>query len=126
MRRYERASTLLTSNRPVEELGQTAGRCRGRWFDAGPPAASRSCAQVRPQELAHQDRFDKLTAQIGTWLLGCEGAALALPGFNAFSPGFLDREASCIGDPPLRIPASESALRSHPCVAVSSAQVFTV
>jgi DNA replication protein DnaC len=27
MRRYERASTLLTSNRPVEDWGKTAGRC---------------------------------------------------------------------------------------------------
>ena len=28
MRRYERASTLLTSNRPVEDWGETAGRQR--------------------------------------------------------------------------------------------------
>jgi DNA replication protein DnaC len=27
MRRYERASTLLTSNRPVEDWGKTVGRC---------------------------------------------------------------------------------------------------
>jgi DNA replication protein DnaC len=34
MRRYERASTLLTSNRPVEELGQTPRRHCGRHRDA--------------------------------------------------------------------------------------------
>src|SRR5258708_29981593 len=30
MRRYERASTIVTSNRPVEDWGKTAGRHRRR------------------------------------------------------------------------------------------------
>ncbi|MGA8312391.1 MAG: ATP-binding protein [Terriglobales bacterium] len=30
MRRYERASTMLTSNRPVEDWGETSGRCSRR------------------------------------------------------------------------------------------------
>src|SRR6202451_897074 len=47
MRRYERASTLLTSNRPVEDWGKLLGDVRSA-------AAPRSRAQVRPAELAHE------------------------------------------------------------------------
>src|SRR6201997_314700 len=47
MRRYERASTLLTSNRPVERLGQVARRQCRRDRHARPSAASRPCTQVR-------------------------------------------------------------------------------
>ena len=35
-------------------LGKTAGRCGRGHRHAGPPAASRARAQVRPAELAHQ------------------------------------------------------------------------
>jgi hypothetical protein len=49
MRRYERASTLLTSNRPVEDWGKLLGQCHAR-----PSAPSRSRAQVWPAELAHE------------------------------------------------------------------------
>ena len=61
MRRYERASTLLTSNRPVEDWGKLLGRRRRRQRHARPPAASRPRAQVRPAKLAHQDRRGRLS-----------------------------------------------------------------
>ena len=54
MRRYERASTLLTSNRPVEDWGKLLGDVAAVTRHARPPAASRPRAQVRPAELAHQ------------------------------------------------------------------------
>jgi hypothetical protein len=47
MRRYERASTLLTSNRPGRRLGQAAGRCGGGQRHARPHAPSRPRAQMR-------------------------------------------------------------------------------
>jgi DNA replication protein DnaC len=50
MRRYERASTLLTSNRPVDDWGKLLGDT------AAPRSAftSRTRTQVRTAELAHQ------------------------------------------------------------------------
>jgi hypothetical protein len=52
MRRYERASTLLTSTR--RGLGKTTGRCGRGDRTAGPHTASWACAQMRPAQLAHQ------------------------------------------------------------------------
>jgi len=57
MRRYERASTLLTSNRPVEDWGKTAGRRCGRQLHAGPASAPWSRTEVRTAQLAHQNSF---------------------------------------------------------------------
>ena len=54
MRRYERASTMLTSNRPVDDWGKAARRHRRRHRAARPPAPSRARAQVRAAQLAHQ------------------------------------------------------------------------
>ena len=54
MRRYERASTILTSNRPRRGLGQALRRHRSRHRAARPPAPSRPRAQVRTPKLAHQ------------------------------------------------------------------------
>ena len=53
MRRYERASTLLTSNRPVEDWGKLLGDVAAvtAMLDR---TASRPRAQVRPAQLAHQ------------------------------------------------------------------------
>jgi DNA replication protein DnaC len=53
MRRYERASTLLTSNRPVEDWGKLLGDVAAVTAML-PPAASRARAQVRSAQLAHQ------------------------------------------------------------------------
>ena len=54
MRRYERASTILTSNRPVEGLGEAPRRHRRRHRAPRPPAPSRPRAQVRAPSRAHQ------------------------------------------------------------------------
>ena len=54
MRRYERASTILTSNRPVEDWGKAARGHRRRHRVARPPAPSRPRAQVQTPKLAHQ------------------------------------------------------------------------
>lgn len=52
MRRYERASTKITSNRPVDDWAETAGRqCRG-YRHARPPAASWARSEMRPTQLA--------------------------------------------------------------------------
>ncbi len=60
MRRYERASTLLTFEPSSGGLGQAPGRCRRRRIHAGSTVASRPRPQVRTQELAHQDRSRRL------------------------------------------------------------------
>jgi hypothetical protein len=57
MRRHERASTLLTSNRPVEDWGKTARRQRGRHRHARPPATPRSHPEMRAKELAYENRL---------------------------------------------------------------------
>ena len=49
------------------------------------------------------------------------GSAPATPGFNAVAPEWLFKGAA--GAAPA-MPAAESTLGSHPCVALSSAQVF--
>jgi len=49
------------------------------------------------------------------------GSAPATPGFNAVAPESMFYRAA---DAALAIPAAESALGSHPCVALSSAQVL--
>jgi len=59
MRRYERASTLLTSNRPVEDWGKLLARPRGRpgrrRLHARPDSSPRPRLEVRATQLAHQD-----------------------------------------------------------------------
>ena len=59
MRRYERASTLLTSNRPVDDWGKLLGDTAAVTALPRSAAASRARAQMRASELAHQsaDRF---------------------------------------------------------------------
>jgi hypothetical protein len=63
MRRYERASTMLTSNRPVEDWGKTAGRRSRRQRHARPtlhqghvlkcgPRSWRTKTDLPPQEAA--------------------------------------------------------------------------
>jgi DNA replication protein DnaC len=55
MRRYERASTLLTSNRPRRGLGQVTCRYRRGHCDVGPTSSSRARLKVWAPELAHQN-----------------------------------------------------------------------
>ena len=57
MRRYERASTMITSNRPVDDLGETAGRQRSGYRHARSPAASWARSEMRPTQLAHKNRL---------------------------------------------------------------------
>ncbi len=54
MRRYERASTLITSNRPVDDWGKLLGDNAAVTSHAGPLAPSPLHPQVRPAQLAHQ------------------------------------------------------------------------
>jgi len=49
------------------------------------------------------------------------GSAPATPGFSAVAPEWLSPGA---GETAPAIPAAESTLRSHPCVALSSAQLL--
>ncbi len=49
------------------------------------------------------------------------GSAPATPGFNAVAPEWLGSYGAAVAAPV--IPAAESTLGSHPCVALSSAQV---
>src|SRR5580698_6753668 len=49
------------------------------------------------------------------------GSAPATPGFNALGPEWLFQRAAVAAP---AIPAAESALGAHPCVALSSAQVL--
>jgi hypothetical protein len=55
--------------------------------------------------------------------IDCEGAALALPGFNAFAPEWLCFRGGFAAP---AFPAAESALGSLPSVALSSAQVTAI
>src|SRR6476620_3250459 len=50
------------------------------------------------------------------------GASPATPGFNAVAPEWLVTNGAADATP--AIPAAESTLGSHPCVALSSAQVI--
>jgi DNA replication protein DnaC len=42
MRRYENHATIMTSNWPLGEWGNTFGRCAHSWRDAGSFSASRA------------------------------------------------------------------------------------
>jgi len=54
MRRYERASTVFTSNRPVEDWGKLLGDTAAVTALLDRLAPSRACAQVRTEELADE------------------------------------------------------------------------
>ena len=124
MRRYERASTLLTSNRPVEDWGKLLGDVAAVSSMLDRLLHHGHVLKCGPRYLAHQNRRGVIREKDFT---GCEGAALAHPGFIAFAPecvthkqAWLRSGAACAA---LAIPAPGSALRSHPCGAVPSAQV---
>jgi hypothetical protein len=108
MRRYERFSTLLTSNRPVEDWGKLLGDVaavgamldrllhHGHVLKCGP----RSWRTKAP------DRIIK-----GNGLLCCEDAALALPGFIALGQNVQFTALSGIG--PFEIACRIDASRAH-------------
>jgi DNA replication protein DnaC len=58
MRRYERFSTLLTSNRPVEDWAKLLGDVAAVQCDARSHSALRTRAEVRTTKLAHENRSD--------------------------------------------------------------------
>lgn len=53
MRRYEKASTLITSNRPAEDWGKLLGDTAAVAALARPSAPPCPCPHLRPQKLAH-------------------------------------------------------------------------
>jgi DNA replication protein DnaC len=55
MRRYERAATLLTSNRPVDDWGKLLGDTAAVTRAPRSLAPSRPRAQMRAAQLAHQN-----------------------------------------------------------------------
>jgi hypothetical protein len=57
MRRYERASTLLTSNRPVEDWGKLLGASAAVTATLGSITPPRTAARVRGAKLAYQNRL---------------------------------------------------------------------
>jgi len=83
MRRYERASTLLTSNRPVEDWGKLLGdRCVAP--HARPDPASRTCAEIRPAKLttlsppAEASMFSCKSAEDPGFMVTLEGSRCEL------------------------------------------------
>jgi hypothetical protein len=85
MRRYERASTMLTSNRPVEDWGKLLGDAAAvsAMLDPSPP---RACAQMWPAKLAHQDVRWRLNPVIRQWtpaLSNARAAAKSAVGMTA-------------------------------------------
>ena len=82
MRRYERFSTLLTSNRPVEDWGKLLGDVAAVSAMLDRLLHHGHVLKCGPAELAHQDRrrHHKEKASL------LRGPALALPGFIAFPP----------------------------------------
>ena len=100
MRRYERASTLLTSNRPVDRLGKAPRRHRRRHRAARPPAPSRARAQVRAAQLAHQGpkyprvgRGRSMGSATGSYATGGVSTRCARPPL-ALRPGRVTRRPS--------------------------------
>jgi hypothetical protein len=82
------------------------------------PSAQR--ARLSSSSAAELD-YSGLKPQKAQSILACEGSALALPGFAAFSARMAARWG---GDAAPAIPAAESALGFHPWRALSSAQVI--
>ena len=110
MRRYERSSTLLTSNRPVEDWGKLLGDVaavssmldrllhHGHVLKCGP----------RSWRTKTRDRIINRKSFL------CEGSALALPGFIAFGPEYaLRRGARRPRHSGSRVGALVASLRCH-------------
>ena len=98
MRRYERASTLLTSNRPVDDWGKlladvaAVGAMLDRLLHHGHvlkcgPRSWRTKTAAATEDGTNKERG----------FVVCEGAALALPGFTAFAPEWQRSGPACAG-----------------------------
>ena len=87
MRRYERASTMLTSNRPVEDWGQAARRHRRGHGAARPPPPSRARAEVRAAELAHQGADDLADTGADEVKINARSRAPEMAGFAVSTNG---------------------------------------
>ena len=87
MRRYERCSTLLTSNRPVEDWGKLLGDVAAVSAMLRSAAASRTRAEVRTAKLADENRRHN----IGKVALF---TARAPPGRRPISVNLMPREAA--------------------------------
>jgi hypothetical protein len=90
MRRYERFSTLLTSNRPVEDWGKLLGDVAAVSAMLGPPAASRARAKVRSAQLAHENRRTIMRNKA----LSLRGSCPRAPGIYRFPPEYAQRAAA--------------------------------
>lgn len=130
MRRYERVSTLLTSNRPVEDWGKLLGDVaavtamldrllhHGHVLKCGPRSwrtKTAVTAAAGSPLIPAQDQSEQDVSQMGT-LSPCPWD-LSLSRQNGSQGGGWRRPT---------IPAPGSALGAHPCVALSSAQVRAV
>ena len=123
MRRYERASTLLTSNRPVEDWGKLLGDVAGGHRHARSHSSSRPRAQVA--KLAHENGCWQCAVRVARRggskiekeepLIERLGDSVPKPlGFIAFTPEWL---VSGVARRRPAIPAPGSALGSHAFVA---------
>ena len=79
----------------------------------------RSCLSVPPTSQPQAFKSSRGISEFPLLLNG--GSAPKPPGFNAFAPRFSISQG---GQAALAISASESALGSHPCVALSSARLL--
>jgi DNA replication protein DnaC len=97
MRRYERCSTLLTYNRPVEDWGTLLGYVAAASAMLSRAAASGPRAQVRPPRSWRTKTRLYRKEEIS---VHCEGAAFALPRFIAFRQDSWAKKVRWNGDSP--------------------------
>jgi IstB-like ATP binding protein len=83
MRRYERFSTLLTSNRPVEDWGKLLGDVAAVSAMLDRLLHHGHVLKCGPRSWAHENPSGSVITQSA---FSCEDAALALPAFIAFWP----------------------------------------
>ena len=82
MRRYERASTLLTSNRPVDDWGKLLGDTAAVTALLDRLLTSCACAEVWAAQLAHQSPHRlayRGRDEVKLTCLGCPKKLLDLP-----------------------------------------------
>ena len=92
MRRYERFSTLLTSNRPVEDWGKLLGDVAAVSAMLDRLLHHGHVLKCGPRSWRTKDRAGIIRKRRSSL---CEGAALALPGFIAFRQNGCSARAAC-------------------------------